>query len=115
MKPRALLQFAAISAVIPGFAGWSQAQQVNGVEHWVEREGVKLYVWEKYAGSPAGKGLIVLAHGSATAGKESFDLQGPGKPAFSLVGFLPREGFDGFPLDTRGFRRPTHPHRHQTD
>ncbi|HYV66959.1 MAG TPA: alpha/beta fold hydrolase [Myxococcales bacterium] len=114
MKPRALLQFAAISAVIPGFAAWSQAQQVTGVEHWVDREGIKLYVWEKYASSPSGKGLIVLAHGSATAGKESFDLQVPGKPTYSLMDFLAHEGFDVFALDTRGFGRSTHPEAHIT-
>ena len=114
MKPRALQRFAAIAVVILGFAASSEAQQVSGVEHWVEREGIKLYVWEKYVGSPAGKGLIVLAHGSATAGKESFDLQVPGKPSYSLMDFLAREGFDVFALDTRGFGRSTHPDAHMT-
>lgn len=114
MKPRALRQFAAIAVVISGFAAPSGPQQVAGVEHWVEREGIKLYVWEKYVGSPADKGLIVLAHGSATAGKESFDLQVPGKPSYSLMDYLAREGFDVFALDTRGFGRSTHPDAHMT-
>jgi hypothetical protein len=61
MKSRALPQFAAIAAAILSTAASSEAQEVSGVEHWVEREGIKLYVWEKYVGSPAGKGLIVLA------------------------------------------------------
>jgi len=65
-------------------------------------------------GSPAGKGLIVLAHGSATAGKESFDLQVPGKPSYDLMDFLAREGFDVFAPDTRGFGRSTHPDTHMT-
>src|SRR6266849_5274421 len=114
MKPRALQRFAAIAVVILGFAASSEAQQVSGVEHWVERDGIKLYVWEKYVGSPAGKGLIVLAHGSATAGKESFDLQVPGKPSYSLMDVLAREGFDVFALDTRGFGRSTRPDGHMT-
>ena len=79
------------------------AQEVSGVEHWVEHAGLKLYVWEKYLGSPAGKPVVVLAHGSATAGRESFDLQVPGKPSYSLMDVLAREGFDVFALDTRGF------------
>jgi len=113
MKSRALPQFAAIAAAILSTAA-SSAQEVSGVEHWVEREGIKLYVWEKYVGSPAGKGLIVLAHGSATAGKESFDLQVPGKPSYDLMDFLAREGFDVFAPDTRGFGRSTHPDAHMT-
>jgi len=113
MKSRALPQFAAIAAAILSTAA-SSAQEVSGVEHWVEREGIKLYVWEKYVGSPAGKGLIVLAHGSATAGKESFDLQVPGKPSYDLMDFLAREGFDVFAPDTRGFGRSTHPDTHMT-
>ncbi len=114
MKSRALPQFAAIAAAILSTAASSEAQEVSGVEHWVEREGIKLYVWEKYVGSPAGKGLIVLAHGSATAGKESFDLQVPGKPSYDLMDFLAREGFDVFAPDTRGFGRSTHPDTHMT-
>jgi len=39
------------------------AQEVSGVEHWIEHGGLKLYVWEKYVGSPAGKPVVVLAHG----------------------------------------------------
>ncbi len=114
MKSRALPQFAAIAAAILSTAASSEAQEVSGVEHWVERKGIKLYVWEKYVGSPAGKGLIVLAHGSATAGKESFDLQVPGKPSYDLMDFLAREGFDVFAPDTRGFGRSTHPDTHMT-
>jgi hypothetical protein len=67
------------------------AQEVSGVEHWVEHWGIRVYIWEKYAGSPAGKPVVVLAHGSATAGRESFDLQVPGKPSYSLMDFLARE------------------------
>ena len=90
------------------------AEGIVGTEHWVENSGVRLYVWEKYAGSPAGKPVVVLAHGSATAGKESFDLQVPGKPSYSLMDFLAGKGFDVFALDTRGFGRSTHPEGHMT-
>ena len=57
------------------------AQEVSGVEHWVEHAGLKLYVWEKSLGSPTGKPVVVFAHGSGTAGRESVDLQVPGKPS----------------------------------
>jgi pimeloyl-ACP methyl ester carboxylesterase len=88
--------------------------QISSAEHWVEKDGIKIYLWEKYAGSPSGKGIVVLAHGSATAGKESFDLQVPSKGSYSLMDFLAGEGFDVFALDTRGFGRSTHPEGHFT-
>lgn len=90
------------------------AQEVSGVEHWVEHAGLKLYVWEKYVGSPVGKPIVVLAHGSGTAGRESFDLQVPEKPSYSLMDVLAREGFDVFAPDMRGFGRSTRPAGYMT-
>lgn len=81
-------------------------------EHWVERADVRIYLWEKYEADPAGKPVVVLAHGSATAGRESFDLQVPGKPTYSLMDYLATEGFDVFAPDMRGFGRSTHPEGH---
>ena len=88
--------------------------EIIGTAHWVEHEGIRLYVWEKYSGNPSGKNVIVLAHGSATAGQESFDLQVPGKPSYSLMDFLAGGGFDVFAPDIRGFGRSTHPQTHLT-
>jgi pimeloyl-ACP methyl ester carboxylesterase len=92
----------------------SAAGEIAGTEHWVENAGTRIYVWEKVDGAPEGKKIIVLAHGSATAGRESFDLQVPGKPSYSLMDQLAGEGFDVFALDTRGFGRSTHPEGHMT-
>ena len=113
MKPRAWFGITVPILVFASFA-LSEAQEVVGVEHWVESDGIKLYVWEKYVGNPSGKKVVVLVHGSATAGKESFDLQVPGKPSYSLMDFLAKEGFDVFALDTRGFGRSTRPETHIT-
>ncbi len=113
MRLCVLQGFAMITSILASVA-LSAAQEVVGVEHWVEQGGMRLYVWEKYVESPANKKVIVLAHGSATAGKESFDLQVTGKPSYSLMDFLAREGFDVFALDTRGFGRSTHPAGHIT-
>lgn len=90
------------------------AQAPASAEHWVEAGGVRLYVWEKYVGAPTGKKVVVLAHGSATAGRESFDLQVAGKPSYSLMDALARRGFDVFAPDVRGFGRSTHPDGHMT-
>lgn len=113
MRPRAVVGCAVTLFVLASVTP-SAAQGVSGVEHWVEHAGLRLYVWEKYIGSPSGKPVVVLAHGSATAGRESFDLQVLGKPSYSLMDVLAREGFDVFALDTRGFGRSTHPDGHMT-
>lgn len=113
MRPGALVGFT-LTIYLLGSLTPSAAQEAIGVEHWVEHAGIRLYIWEKYVESPSGKPVVVLAHGSATAGKESFDLQVPGKPSYSLMDFLAREGFDVFALDTRGFGRSTHPDTHMT-
>jgi hypothetical protein len=71
MRPRGVAGCAAIFSVLAAVMSVA-AQEVSGVEHWVEHAGLKLYVWEKYLGSPAGKPVVVLAHGSTSAGRESF-------------------------------------------
>ena len=113
MRLCVLQGFAMITSILASVA-LSAAQEVVGVEHWVEQGGMRLYVWEKYVESPANKKVIVLAHGSATAGKESFDLQVTGKPSYSLMDFLAREGFHVFALHTRGFGRSPRPDGHIT-
>jgi pimeloyl-ACP methyl ester carboxylesterase len=113
MRPRAVVGCAVLLSVLVSVMSVA-AQEVSGVEHWVEHAGLRLYVWEKYAGSPAGKPVVVLAHGSGTAGRESFDLQVPGKPSYNLMDALAREGFDVFAPDIRGFGRSTRPDGHMT-
>ena len=92
----------------------NSANRVQGAEHWVKNGDVNIYVWEKFTGSPKNKPVIMLAHGSATAGKESFDLGVPSNPDISLMDVLAKQGFDVFALDIRGFGRSTHPADHFT-
>ena len=113
MRPAALVGCAITLVVLAAFAP-VVAQEVSGVEHWVEQAGLRLSVWEKYVGNPAGQPVVVLAHGSTSAGRESFDLQVPEKPSYSLMDVLAREGFDVFAPDIRGFGRSTRPDGHMT-
>ncbi|MBI2585936.1 MAG: alpha/beta hydrolase [Rhodospirillales bacterium] len=89
-------------------------RDIVGTEHRIEHDRIELYMWEKHVGSPTGKPVVILAHGSATAGRESFDLEVPGKPSYSLMDALVAEGFDVFAPDIRGFGRSTHPDVHVT-
>lgn len=88
--------------------------QMESREHFIEANGVRLRIWEKDDAAASRYGIVILAHGSATAGEESFDLQVPGQPkdgeaSFSLMDTLAREGFDVFAPDIRGFGRSTKP------
>ncbi len=103
-----------IVCLVLATACFGASQSVNGVEHWVNNGAIRLYVWEKYVETSKDKPIVVLCHGSATAGKESFDLQVPGKPTYSLMDVLAQNGFDVFALDVRGFGRSTHPEGHMT-
>jgi len=111
-RKKAVIVLAA--CLILGSTCFGASQPVTGAEHWVNNGAIRLYVWEKYVGTAKDKPIIVLAHGSATAGKESFDLQVPGKPTYSLMDVLAQSGFDVFAPDVRGFGRSTHPEGHMT-
>lgn len=87
---------------------------VQGTQHWVLQDALRLFLWEKCQGNPQGKPVLVLAHGSATAGRESFDLTVPGRPEYSLMDFLAKQGFDVFAPDMRGFGSSTKPEGHIT-
>jgi pimeloyl-ACP methyl ester carboxylesterase len=87
---------------------------VQGTQYWVVQDDTRLFVWEKCQGSSQGKKVVVLAHGSSTAGRESFDLRVPGHPEYSLMDYLARQGFDVFAPDMRGFGSSTRPEQHLT-
>ena len=112
---RAARLFCALAILASAAVQAEQAEPAKGVEHFAQADQIKIRIWEKSDGDPAGKPVIVLAHGSASSGQESFDLQVPGQQRanseapYSLMDFLAHEGFDVFALDVRGFGRSTHP------
>jgi len=92
----------------------SAQEAVHGTQHWVADGDICLAVWEKCMDRPAGSKVVVLAHGSATGGRGSFDLQVPGHPSYSLMDFLAHQGYDVFAPDVRGFGGSTRPEKHLT-
>lgn len=113
MGGRAVLLGLGTALQVTAFSNAVSAE-IAGAEHRVQNDGIEIYAWEKVDGTPEGKPIVVLAHGSATAGRESFDLRVEGKSSYSLMDRLASEGFDVFALDTRGFGRSTHPEEHIT-
>ena len=83
--------------------------QVTGQEHGTTKktaEGdVKLFMWEKYVGSPDGKPAVLFVHGSSMASQPTFDLSVPGRPDSSVMDWFAKQGFVCWCVDMEGYGR----------
>ena len=81
---------------------------VSGVEHWASKGAdVKLFLWEKFVGSPAGKPAVLFVHGSSMASTPTFDLVVPGRPDSSVMDWFAQRGFVCWCVDMEGYGRST--------
>ena len=79
---------------------------IPGQEHWAEKDGIKLFLWEKRrAPNTDYRGTILFIHGSSWASLATFDLQMPGRPFSSVMGWFCVRGFDCWCLDNEGYGR----------
>jgi pimeloyl-ACP methyl ester carboxylesterase len=79
---------------------------IVGEEHWAHKGDVRLFLWEKYVDSPAGKaGTVLFVHGSSMASQPTFDLQVPGRPFSSVMDWFAARGFDTWCVDMEGYGR----------
>jgi pimeloyl-ACP methyl ester carboxylesterase len=76
-----------------------------GKEHWTTKGDVKLFLWEKYVGSPEGKPAALFVHGSSMASQPTFDLTVPGRPDSSVMDWFARRGFACWCVDMEGYGR----------
>ena len=81
------------------------APTVSGVEHWTTKGDVRLFLWQKYAGSPQGKRAVLFVHGSSMASTPTFDLTVPGRPDSSVMDWFAQRGFDTWCVDMEGYGR----------
>ena len=83
--------------------------RLAGTEHWTTKDGgVRLFLWNKHAGDPAGPaGRILFVHGSSMASQPTFDLQVPGRADSSAMDFFAARGFDTWCVDMEGYGRST--------
>jgi pimeloyl-ACP methyl ester carboxylesterase len=83
--------------------------EVVGVEHWTDKPGagqpVRLFLWQKFTGSPDGKPALLFVHGSSMASQPTFDLSVPGRPDSSAMDWFARRGFDCWCVDMEGYGR----------
>ncbi|MEO5784086.1 MAG: alpha/beta fold hydrolase, partial [Casimicrobiaceae bacterium] len=78
---------------------------VTGVEHWTKKGGVRLFLWEKFVGSPDGKPAVLFVHGSSMASQPTFDLTVPGRPDSSVMDWFAQRGFVCWTVDMEGYGR----------
>ena len=79
---------------------------IVGREHWTTKGDVRLFLWEKAAGSsPGPRGTILFVHGSSMASTPTFDLQVPGRPDSSAMDYFARLGYDTWCVDMEGYGR----------
>lgn len=76
-----------------------------GQEHWTAKGDVRLFLWEKATTAPQHAGTILFVHGSSMAGTPTFDLQVPGVPDQSAMGWFARQGFNTWCVDMEGYGR----------
>ena len=77
---------------------------VPGQEHWAEKDGVKLFLWEKRrAPNTDYRGTILFIHGSSWASLATFDLHVPGRPFSSVMDWFAVRGFNCWCLDNEGY------------
>lgn len=78
----------------------------GGVEHWIKRGDINLFLWQKKAN--ANKpflGTIFFVHGSSMASQPTFDLSVPGRPFSSAMDWFADQGFDTWTMDNEGYGR----------
>jgi pimeloyl-ACP methyl ester carboxylesterase len=79
---------------------------IVGREHWTRKGPVRLFLWEKAAGSaPGPRGTILFVHGSSMASQPTFDLQVPGRSDSSAMDCFARLGYDTWCVDMEGYGR----------
>ncbi|MDH5285843.1 MAG: alpha/beta hydrolase [Betaproteobacteria bacterium] len=83
------------------------AGPIAGVEHWTNKGDVRLFLWQKYAGTPQGKRAVLFVHGSSMASTPTFDLAVPGRPDSSVMDWFAQRGFDTWCVDMEGYGRST--------
>ena len=80
-------------------------ESVQGVAHETSKNGIRLFLWEKFVGSPDGKPVLLFVHGSSMASQPTFDLTVPGRPDSSVMDWFAKRGFACWTVDMEGYGR----------
>lgn len=79
-----------------------QRVKTEGREHWADKNGKKLFMFEKRAVGDS-RGAILFVHGSTMASLPTFDLQVPDSDYVSAMDWFSARGFDVWTVDMEGY------------
>ena len=74
-------------------------------DHWTQKGEVKLFLYEKHAGTPGNRPVVLFVHGSSMAAQPTFDLKVPGRAHSSAMDYFVEKGFDTWCVDMEGYGR----------
>ncbi|SMG60731.1 alpha/beta hydrolase [Paraburkholderia susongensis] len=78
-------------------------------DYYIDKGTIQLYVYRKCSVEPfAGRTsmpVLFLVHGSTVSGRNTFDLQIPGAPDYSVMDHFARLGYDVWTMDHDGYGR----------
>ena len=84
----------------------NEVKWTGGVEHWIRKGDIKLFLWQKKASTRVPHaGTIFFVHGSSMASQPTFDLHVPGRPFSSAMDWFAEQGFDTWTMDNEGYGR----------
>ncbi len=73
-------------------------------EYRAQKGTVELCIYRKYDGSPLGKPVLFLVHGSSLSALPGYDLQVPGRGSeYSMMDRCAQRGFDVWTVDHEGY------------
>jgi pimeloyl-ACP methyl ester carboxylesterase len=81
------------------------AASIAQQDHWTQKGEVKLFLFEKYTGTPGTKPAVLFVHGSSMASQPTFDLKVPGRLHSSAMDYFVEKGFDTWCVDMEGYGR----------
>ena len=77
----------------------------KGTDHWTQKGDVKLFLYRIEPTTTPRRGTILFVHGSSMASQPTFDLEVPGRPHSSAMGWFAAQGFDTWCVDMEGYGR----------
>ena len=74
---------------------------ISQQDHWTQKGEVKLFLFEKFSGTPGQKPAVLFVHGSSMASQPTFDLKVPGRPHSSAMDYFVEQGYDTWCMEDR--------------
>lgn len=89
-------------------SGRAEDGAITAQEHWVERDGIRLHLFRKFAEPhphQEQRKILFLVHGSSQSSRTTYDLQAGDLGEYSTMNVFARLGYDVWTVDHEGYGR----------